>query len=70
MQMLVSTLNDFLKTTRGRRGYLTAEILQFNHRITEEIFEASEKRCLLEYLGMKISQQRTKPLEVLDGDRT
>ena len=56
--MLIDTLNDLLQTTRGKRGHLTVEILQFNHRIAHEIIAASDEKCLLEYLGMKILESQ------------
>jgi hypothetical protein len=52
--MLIDTLNDLLETTRGKKGRLTIEILEFNHRIAKEMLKASERHELLEYLGMKV----------------
>ena len=57
--MLVETLNDFLKETRGKRGYLTDIILKFNHRIGKEILLASEAHNLSEYLGTKLIEKKS-----------
>ena len=58
MLLLAQTLNEFLQETRGKRGHLTIEILEFNQRIGKEMMEASEKHQLLEYLGMKILKEK------------
>ena len=62
--MLMETLNDFLKETRGRRGYLTDVILNFNHRIGKEILIASSNHTLSEYLGNKVPQEKAKESRV------
>ena len=59
MPSLLETLSDFLKETRGKRGYLTDVILRFNHRIGKEILQASTNHNLSEYLGTKVMQAKT-----------
>ena len=64
MPSLLETLNDFLKETRGKRGYLTDIILRFNNRIGKEILLASDTHTLSEYLGNKMPQEKAKESRV------
>ncbi len=59
MSTLISTLNDFLATRKGRHDQPTEELLIFNHRITQEIMKASDQHRLLEYLGMRIPASKS-----------
>lgn len=58
--MLVSTLDDLLKESKGKRGSLTCLLLLYNKRISDEIFESVENKELMEYFGLRVPQDKNK----------
>ena len=57
--LLISTLDELLKTRKGKRNRPTLEILHFNKRIGREIMDAAEAHRLKEYLGMEVPQRKS-----------